>query len=439
MARARWAAVVSQGQRWARPGGVVRASGWLLVAAAFSRAVSVGALVVVARLLTPTEMGRFSLLQSASLLVAGAAGLGLGLALSRQVAHVRGTSLPAVGRLLGTGMLVTAASGVTIAVACGLGRGWLAADVAGDARLEPLVLPAAAAMAAMALVTSAQAGLAGLEAFGEVGRLQAAQAVLSSVGALIGASGGRALPALTGFAVGQALSAAVGCALLARQARRMAIPVAARLERAEARSLARVAWPALVAMVVLSAALLGSQVLLSNRPGGYREMAEFSVAYRWHLAILFVPSAAVPVLVPVLTRLRRDADGDERRALRLSLLAGLGVAAVPAVVVAVAAPLILSLSGAFYGDRPLTLVILAVAAVPCVANNVLSSAAVGFGAMRAWLWSDVALAIGVVGTAVLLIPSMGAGGLALGYLAGYLLTDGVLAPAVLRRPAPGAG
>jgi O-antigen/teichoic acid export membrane protein len=183
----------------------------------------------------------------------------------------------------------------------------------------------------------------------------------------------------------------------------------------------------------VSLALLGGQILLREQPDGYAHIAEFSVAYRWHLAIVFVPVALVPAAIPILTRLQRRDRQQARDALRFTLVTGVAMAAVPAAIIAVAAPWIMGLSGDYYGARPWTLVVLAVAAVPLVLNNILSSAAISLGAVRAWLVSDVVLAVGVLALALALVPSFAAAGLALAYLGGYLLTDLALMPAVVRH------
>ena len=109
--------------------------------------------------------------------------------------------------------------------------------------------------------------------------------------------------------------------------------------------------------------------------------------------------------------------------------------ALPAAVTVAAASLVLELNGGFYADRPAALMVLAIAAVPCVANDVLSSAALSEGRVRAWLLSDVALAATLAGLAVALVPAHGATGLAWAYLAAYTVSAAVLLP-VLSRSRP---
>ena len=47
----------------------------------------------------------------------------------------------------------------------------------------------------------------------------------------------------------------------------------------------------------MTVAGIAGQVLLATSSHGYQRLAAFAVAYRWHLAIVFVPAAIVPALL----------------------------------------------------------------------------------------------------------------------------------------------
>lgn len=416
-----------------RSANAMRPSGWLLLAAIVSRLSALVALLVVSRTLAPSELGRLTLMQTAALLATAAAGLGLPLAVARQVAHVREESADAAGRYLGTAVLVTASACAVTIAAFTVAREWVAATALGDSTLADLVPAAVIGVAGLSLASVTQAGLSGLEAFRAVAALQGLQGVVSGAGLVVGAATAGVRGALIGFAAGQLVAAAVGIAVLRRHATAQSIALRVRPKRSEARSLAAFAAPAILASIVVSLALLGGHILLRDQADGYAHIAEFSVAYRWHLAIVFVPVALLPAAIPILTRLQRRDRQAARDALRFTLITGVAMAAIPAALIAVAAPFIMGLSGDYYAARPWTLVVLAIAAVPLVLNNILSSAAISYGAVRAWLVSDVVLAVGVVALALALVPDLQAAGLAVAYLGGYLLTDLALMPAVARH------
>jgi O-antigen/teichoic acid export membrane protein len=415
------------------------AGGWLLIGATVSRAAAVVSVLVVSRILAPPEFGRFSVMQSAVLVASAVAGLGLVMAATRQVAAVRGRDPEAAGRYLGTAVWLTVIGGVVVVAAFVLGRTALANVILQDRTLAELVPAAAAAVGALAMFGIAQAGLSSLEAFRSIAAAQGIQSTLSTVGLIAGAFASGATGALFGFSCAQAAAATWAVLRLSREAQAANVHMRWGLGRRERRSLARYALPGFAALFSVSAALLGGQIILSSGPDAYADVAAFSVAYRWHLAIIFIPTAFAPALLPILTRQRAEEDPRARRTLGLTLVATMGIATLPALLVALSAPLLLRLNGEFYAAHPLPLVILAAAAVPCALNTVLSNAAISVGAVRAWLISDFVLAVGVLGTAAALVPSLHASGLALAYLVGYMLTVLTLLPAVRRHARPAIG
>jgi O-antigen/teichoic acid export membrane protein len=248
-----------------------------------------------------------------------------------------------------------------------------------------------------------------------------------ATGLLIGAWSDGLEGALAGLSMGTALGAVASTGLLAKELTRRGIPISWLPGRPIWRSLWKPAAPAFVAFLTVSVALLLAQLELARHGDGYAQVGVFNLAYRWHIALLFVPAVVAPALLPALTRLLTE--GKEPGGRRLFQTYGVGTLMLtvpPALLMMVAAVPILSLSGEYYADHPWPLVILALASIPSAANNVLSTGAVGVGAIRAWLASDVALAVVLLGGAYILVPTYAATGLAIAYLLAYVVTDAVL-------------
>jgi O-antigen/teichoic acid export membrane protein len=413
--------------------GLIRSSGWLLFGSALARAATLGASVVVARIVAPAEFGQLTLMQTSVLLLGGLAGLGLSLAITRQVAEARTSDPNLAGRYLGSALALTVLGAAVVTGILLAGQTLFAGLLLGDRDLTALITAGAGAVAFTALNAAIQAALLGLESFRRVSASQWLQGVGTALGLIVGAAVNGVTGSLVGLTLGQAVSAAVSFALLRRATMAAGVPLSYRLERDKLRRLWRIGLPTFAAFLAVASSLLAGQVILSHQADGYEEVGLFAISYRWHLAILFVPAAMVPALVPVITRLNARARHELPSLFRDSLQATLLLLAMPALVIAVASPLLLGLSGEFYGDHPLPLILLAVAAVPAGLNNVLSSTSVGLGAMRAWLVSDVVLAAVLVGTAAVLVGGLGATGLALAYLAGYTATDLALAGPLAKR------
>jgi O-antigen/teichoic acid export membrane protein len=414
--------------------GFDRAAAVLVIGTALGRLATLAATVAVSRLVVAEQFGQLALMQTAIVLFAGLSGLGLSIAVTRQVAATRLFDPAAVGRYIGSALAISLSAGAVTTLVWLGAHGPIADAVLRSESLSNLVLASAPAIMASVATTTVQGALVGLEAFRSAALSQGIQGLGSAVGLIVGAAVADVSGALLGFGCGHAVAGALSCALLTREARRQGVRLRLGVSRPEARALGRIALPALVGSLAVLLGLFGSQLLLTAEPDGYRELAAFNIAYRWHLALVFIPVAAAPVLLSMMTRFRAggeagDARGIYSRHIRLTV----ALTAVPGVVVALAAPLILSFHGDFYERYSTPFVVLAGAAVFTAAHAVISSARSSVGAIFHWLTSDFVLAAVLVGVAAWLVGGAGATGLAVAYAAAYVATDAYLAVPVFRR------
>lgn len=414
--------------------GLLRSSGWLLIGATLSRGATLAASIAVARIIAPADFGKLTLMQTGVALLGGLGGLGLALAVTRQVAESRTADPRTAGGYIGTALLLTLTGGLVITAAFVGARTFFAGLLLHDQALTMFITASAAAVLFTALTSAIQGALTGLEAFRSLAVAQWVQGGSSAIGLVAGAAAGGASGSLLGLSAGLAIATVASYALLLSEAAKQGVTISYRPERRGLASLWRIGLPAFGAFIAVTVALLGSQLILSRRAGGYSEVALFGNAYRWHLVIVFIPASVSPLLVPVMTRLASQERADRVATIFSgSMWATFGLAVVPAAIVAAGAPLLLPLSGAFYARHALPLIIMAAAAVPSALNNVLSSTSVSLGAMREWLFSDVVLAAVLIGAAFVLVAGMKANGLALAFLAAYIATDVALVVPLRRR------
>jgi O-antigen/teichoic acid export membrane protein len=405
---------------------LVRPGAWLVTGAVASRGSTLAAGIVAARILSPDGFGLLTLMQTVAAFFSGAAGLGLGVAITRQLAATRISDKDAAGRYLGTAIVVTLLASAGVVTVYLLGSGTISGDLVQRASRDVVVTSAGMVLFA-GVAATLQGALVGLEAFRGAAAAQCSQGMSVAVGLVVGAREQGVEGALAGASIGYGVSTVVGYVLVLTAAERLGIRIPLRISRPALRQLLHYALPAFVAFLVVFAALLYGQLLLSRQDVGYAEVGLFNVAYRWHLAIVFIPTAISPALLPIMTRLLTERDPRQARWLfRIYVVASLTLTIVPAAVLALAAGPILGLSGSYYGKHPEPLILLALASIPSAANNVLSSAALSLGAARLWLLSDIALAASLLGAAAWLVNAHGAGGLAFSYLAAYVATDVVL-------------
>jgi O-antigen/teichoic acid export membrane protein len=408
-------------------GVILGSSAWLLAGAVVSRGSTLVAVTVVARLLSPTEFGRFAVLQITVMLLAGAAGLGLGIALTRQVAAAAVSRREQAGAYIGLALLTTLITGIATSGIYIVARSGVASEILQDPNATTAVTASAGAVLFIAIATNSQGALLGLEAFRSTALSQWSQGLGVGGGLLIGARVDGLQGALAGLSIGSATGAVVSAAFLAKELSERGIPITWLPPMPIWRSLWKPSAPAFAAFLVVSLALLLGQLALTRQDHGYAEAGVFSLAYRWHLAVLFVPAVIAPALLPALTRLL--AEGNEVGGRRLFQIYGAGtmmLTVLPAVGVMLAARQILSLSGNYYAERSVPLVVLALASIPSAANNVLSAGALAIGAIRSWLMSDIALAVVLLGSALILVPAHAATGLAIAYFLAFIVTDAIL-------------
>src|ERR1700736_1216275 len=102
-------------RRWSRPRavsglmfpGLLRSSGWVLLGTGISGIATLLASVVVARLIAPGAFGKLTIALTTITLLAGLAGLGLTLAITRRVAEVKADQPALAGRYIGAVIVLT--------------------------------------------------------------------------------------------------------------------------------------------------------------------------------------------------------------------------------------------------------------------------------------------------------------------------------------------
>jgi O-antigen/teichoic acid export membrane protein len=279
-----------------------------------------------------------------------------------------------------------------------------------------------------------------MESFRRVASSQALQAALPAFGLILGAELSGLTGALGAFSVGNAAAAGVSLMMLHGALKEHGIRIERSFDAEVWKPMLTLGASAFAAFFVVTAALLLGQLLLAYRIGGYAQVALFNVAFRWHLAVLLLPGALAAVLLPTMTRL--GAEGRNATLLPLfnfNIRLTAVVSAIPAALLAISASLVLGLSGPYYSHHLTPVRVLMLAAVFGALNNVLSSASLSLGAVRAWLVSDLVLAAVFFVTAIVVIPLSGATGLALAFLTAYIATDAALVGPVVRRLRARAG
>src|SRR5437588_3101504 len=221
-----------QGPSTVRFSRLLASSGWVLIGTGVSGLATLVSSVFVARLIVPVAFGKLTVALTAVTLLAGLAGLGLTLAITRRVAEVKGDRPSLAGRYIGSVLALTCVAGVGMALVLALARVPIARALLQDRGYASLIEASSVAVLAMALNSAIQASLTGLEAFRQFAGAQWLQGLATGGGLIVGASAGGATDAMLGFALGQAAAAACSMELLRRSGRAQGVALACSLRRA---------------------------------------------------------------------------------------------------------------------------------------------------------------------------------------------------------------
>lgn len=387
-----------------------------------SRLLSLAGMIILARIVGQTQFGEFGMVY-ATLGVAGImAGFGLGSTATRFVAQHCKADPARAGRIIA---LITAFS-LVLALSVALGVVLGAAAIA-RAALHAEHLQTAIVLGTLMMITAAIRGLqsgvlAGVERFDVIAKLNVLEGVASFVG-LIGFGWIWGIEgALLGLATGALLAWVAGQQSLQKSLAGLKIAVRFKGSWRERAVLTGYSLPSFIASALATPVLWYCMTLVTNRVAGYDDLARYNAAYQWHGPLIFLPLILLSVSAPVLVQQWEQGSLQKFRKVFMwnagLMLAG---SALPAALIAVLSPWIMSLYGSGFRDG-WPILILLVSAAPIHAMAKMASTAL-LGMNRAW---SVAALNGLWGVTMLvaasiLTPSLGALGLSVAFLAAYLI------------------
>jgi O-antigen/teichoic acid export membrane protein len=408
---------------------------WNLAGTAVSRLAALAATIAVVRVLGPTRFGGLALIQTMAAAIGTLSGLGLAFATTRFVAEQLGQDRRKAGGYLTSAVTLSVLSGTVFGLAVFVLSPQLATAVLGKRSLTTAMAMAAPLLLFSPLADVLIGAITGLQRFRTLGWLQGARGALDGVLLIIGALTGGIVGGIAGYVAAEAVSCVIAGLAVHRAARAEAIELHPGLDRTILPSLVRFLLPSLSTSLLLAVSLSLGQIFLAHQPGGLASVGVFVFAQRFYLAALFLPQVIGVVLFPLLSSLSATGQFHRfRRLLRGYLAVICFTVTLGAGALFLLAGFLSALRGHGGGAELHTLGILALVAIPTAFNNAFGQAAVALRRIGWWLFSDVILAIVLLGAAWLLVPRHGSVGLAVAYLLGYFATCLAILPAFLRIP-----
>jgi O-antigen/teichoic acid export membrane protein len=402
---------------------------WSLCGAVISRGFLLAASIVCARFLGKEGFGALGMIQSTAGMFGIVGGLGLGLTATKYVSEFRRQDSLRTGRILALSASTAFISGSIITLLVILLAPYLAQHVLEAPQLAaPLTI--GSGLIFFGAINGAQTGaLAGFEAFQTIAWVNICAGVVSFPLIVLGVWRGGLKGAMWGLVAALAIQWALNNRALRRECAKGNISYQFAGWRQELGMLHRFSVPAFLASLLVVGAVWLCNALLARQPEGYAELGLYAAADKWRVLIVFAPTYAFAMVVPVLSNLHGDGDGAGfRKVFRANLRLSGGLALLAAAVIAGLAAPIMAVYGKSFRGGQVVLMVLAFSAVAEVFNAILGQPLIAAHQMW-WRFAFDLLLVGVlVGVAWVLIPRWGALGLAASYGLAYAVTSLGLIP-----------
>jgi O-antigen/teichoic acid export membrane protein len=315
------------------------------------------AAVVVARLLGVAEFGGFALLQGCLAMFVTFAAFGIGQTMSQHVAALKNIDPGRIPALSSLALLSSTVSGGIAVIAL-----WVVAPMIASVILNAPELSAPLRLAAPALFFSSVAGalngtVAGFEALDRLAK-QGWVVGLATFGAVVA---GASLEGLSGAAVGLVIGEAARMALAARGASSVLmsrdLPLFSGTGLGEARVLWTFSLPTVVSGALHLPVFWSCQAIIAGSPNGMVQIGHYDAAQKWMTLVIFVPTAASAIVGPVLASLSVDYASHRATTLRVAAMQT-AACAIPAVLVALFAPVAMGVFGSQFTAGASTLIVM---------------------------------------------------------------------------------
>ncbi len=396
---------------------------WTVVLSVVVSASNFASTVVAARLLGMDQFGAFSIIRSTVIMMAGVAGMGIGIAATKYVAELRDADTTRLGKILGLCSVITIGTGGFFAVTLLIFAGQLA-EYSFNAPQISDHLRLAAIYIFFITLNEYQVGLlTGFESFAKLARVNLGQAV----GAFLLTYLMTSLWGLTGATLSLGAAALLNWYLnhsaIKEQLHKHQIVISYRDMFQEKAVLINFAFPTALSGFIGSIAVWGCNAYMVRQPDGLVQMAIFTAAASFRSLIMFVPGLVTRVVTPVLCNLvgeKKTSSYSKVFAFNvlISAIASTGIAGL----LALTAPKLLAVFGKGFSGGSDVAVLIAVVSIVEVMANTFYQPLLAYG--RIWWQFQVIVCWSLILVSITLftVADYGALGLAWAYMAAHLVS-----------------
>lgn len=403
--------------------GLIHAVSWSVTAAILSRFLTLLASVVVARTLSKSEFGEYSLALSTVYLFAGVSSFGLNVIATKVVAETKAIGSELSKTICGLQLLalLLAIIGVT---AFWVLRESILSQVPGSHELNGLMLYAGIFLFGLILAGVQSGILFGLECFKHVAILNILHAVISVFLQIYLVSSWSGDGAIIALGISQALQC-IGFQYLISMASPSQI-------KSQSFSLISIDWiirilnqsfPIFLSGMMVMPVGWVQNILLARQHGGLSDLAVIGLAGQWKMAILFIPGVLASIIIPKMIQFHQGNDySGFYKFFKLNLYICGGLGSVLLIFAYVISYKIGAIYGVAYEGDQWVFVCFSLVAVLMAVNGVVGQVITSIGMAWIGLAFNFAWACVVIASTyycVVILP-LGALGVAYAYVIAYL-------------------
>lgn len=399
---------------------------WSVVAAVASRSITLCTTIACARFLGKAGFGQFGIVQNTANMVAVLAALGLGITATRYIADLRERDPERAGRIVGMAWLMGVVSGLILTAVSIVSAPWMARELLHAGNLAGPLRIASALVFLNSLLAFQNGALAGFEAFKRLATINIISGLISVPLIVIGVWKFGLYGAVTGTALAQGVNWLLNERLLVKECRRAGIRISTKGALREMEVFWSFSLPALLGSLSTAPVFWFCSVLIVRSRNGFDQMALYSGADRWRLAILFIPTALFQSALPMLSNMHKSNPEGYDRVAKANLWVNMAVVVLPILGIAALSPQIMSTYGKGFRSGWPVLAVICIGTLPEALNTIFGYPLIAKGRMWARFWYDILLTLVLLGMAMWMIPSHGAFGYAIAYIVAFSVTSAAL-------------
>lgn len=276
---------------------------WTIVMTGLIQGGTIISSILTAHFLGIIEFGKFGIIYTSIITVAGFAATGLGPTTTKVISELRTTSPDRAGKLLALCSIISLITGIVYCTGLFIAAPWVADKILHAKELTSQLRIGAIYVLIFAINNYQIGALSGFEAFSRIARFSAIEGSLSIFLTLtltwqLG---------LDGAVLSMVIAALISCLLYQRvlraQCRHNNIRISYSNLKVELPNILHIALPAALSGCLGSLAVFGVNAMLVRRPGGFTQMAIFNAASSIRSVVRLIPTTLNRVSSPLLCNL----------------------------------------------------------------------------------------------------------------------------------------